>query len=451
MSASRPARQAPVFALAVSAAFALAAAPAAAVDVQRVVSPGGVEAWLVEERSVPMLSLRFAFRGGSRLDPPGKEGLAELASGLLDEGAGDLDALAFQTALEDNAVRLRFDAGLDEFGGALQTLSERRERAVALLSLALSRPRFDADAVARVRSQLLRRLERETTDANAIARRAWYRAAFADHPYARPSGGAPEGVRAIGRADLAAFARDRFARDRLVVGAAGDIGAAELGELLDSAFGALPAAGPPFDVPETVPATGGRVLVEPLAQPQTVVLWGQRGLKRDDPDYYAAWTMNQILGGGGFTSRLYREVREKRGLAYAVYSYFAPLDRAGLYLGGVATRNDRAADALALVRAEFARMRDEGVSDGELADAKTYINGSFPLRLDSNGEVAAILVGMQVAGLGADYLDRRAALIDAVTREDIARVARELIDPESFLVVAVGEPAGLADTTAGGE
>ena len=154
--------------------------------------------------------------------------------------------------------------------------------------------------------------------------------------------------------------------------------------------------------------------------------------------------MNQILGGGGFTSRLYREVRERRGLAYGVYSYLAPLDRAGLYLGGVATRNERAAEALAVVRAEFARMRDEGVSADELADARTYINGSFPLRLDSNREVASILVGMQIAGLGADYLDRRAALIDGVSREDIARVAAALIDPDSFLVVAVGEPVGIA-------
>ena len=427
-------------------ALALAlAAPAAAVDVQQVVSPGGIEAWLVEERSAPILSLRFAFRGGSRLDPPGKEGLAELASGLLDEGAGDLDALAFQTALEDNAIRLRFDVGLDEFGGSLQTLTERRDRAVELLSLALSRPRFDADAVGRVRDQLVRGLERETTDARAIARRAWYRAAFADHPYARPSGGTVEGVGALTRADLAAFARDRFARDRLVVGAAGDIGADELGGLLDSAFGALPASGPAFDVPETALAAAGRVVVEPLAQPQTVIVWGQRGLKRDDADYYAAYVMNQILGGGGFTSRLYREVRERRGLAYGVYSYLAPLDRAGLYLGGVATRNERAAEALAVVRAEFARMRDEGVSADELADARTYINGSFPLRLDSNREVASILVGMQIAGLGVDYLDRRAALIDGVSREDIARVAAALIDPDSFLVVAVGEPVGIAD------
>lgn len=430
-------------AAAVCALAAGLAGPAGAVDVQRVVSPGGIEAWLVEERSVPMLSLRFVFRGGARLDPEGGAGLAKLASGLLNEGAGELDALAFQKAVDDNAVRLRFDAGVDEFGGAIQTLTERRGAAFELLSLALARPRFDPDAVERVREQLLRGLERETRDARAIARRLWFRAAFGDRPYGRPAGGTLDGVRAVGRDDLVRFARENFVRDRLVVGAAGDIDGETLGRLLDSTFGALPDSGPPFAVAGTAPASGGRVIVEPLPQPQTVIVWGQRGPKRDDPDYYIAYVMNQILGGGGFTSRLYAEVREKRGLAYGVYSYLAPLDGAGLYLGGVATRNDRAADALAVARAEFARMRDEGVTDTELADAKTYINGSFPLRLDSNAEVAGILVALQLADLGIDYLDRRAGLIDAVTRADIARVARELIDPDSFIVVAVGEPAGL--------
>ncbi len=428
--------------LAAAVVLAAVAAPAAAVDVQRVVSPGGIVAWLVEERTVPFVSLRFAFRGGAALDPAGKEGLAALVSGLLNEGAGDLDALAYQTALEDNAVRLGFEAGTDEFGGTIQTLTERREEAFRLLALALTRPRFDADAVERVRAQLLRRLERETTDANAIARRLWLRTAFGDHPYARPSGGTLDGVRALGRDDLANFVRDHFARDRLVLGAAGDIDAAALGRLLDSTFGALPESGIAFAVAETAPPASGAVVVERLAQPQSVVVWGQRGPKRDDPDYYAAYVMNQILGGGGFTSRLYDEVREKRGLAYGVYSYLAPRAHAGLYLGGVATRNDRAAESLAVVRAEFARMRDEGVTEQELADAKRYLTGSFPLRLDSNNEVAAILVGMQIAGLGIDYLDHRDDLVEAVSREDVARVAGALIDPDSFTVVVVGEPDG---------
>lgn len=427
------------------AAALAAAAPADAVDIQRVVSPGGIEAWLVEERAIPMMSLRFIFRGGGALDPPGKEGLARLVSGMLDEGAGGLDSRAYQRAVDDNAVRLGFDAGLDEFSGSIQTLTERRGAAFELLALALTEPRFDEDALERVRAQLLRGLERETQNANRLARRIWSREAFGDHPYARPPGGTVEGVRAIGREDLIAFVRGHFARDRLIVGAAGDIGAEALGKILDAAFGALPAAGAPFSIADAAPPESGRVVVEPLGQPQSVIVWGQRGPKRDDPDYYAAYVMNQALGGGGFSSRLYWEVRTRRGLAYSVYSYLAPFDYAGLWLGGVATRNERAAEVLEVVRAEFARMRDGGIGETELADAKTYINGSFPLRLDSNAEVAGILVGMQASDLGIDYLDRRAGLIDSVTREDIARVARALIRPEAFVTVAVGEPAGLAE------
>lgn len=423
-------------------------APAGAVQVQRVVSPGGIEAWLVEEHAVPFISLRFAFRGGARLDPVGKEGLAELVSGMLNEGAGELDALAYQKAIDDNAIRLGFQAGIDEFSGSMETLTERRDRAFELLAMALNAPRFDDDAVERVRGQLLNRLARDAKDPNAIARRLWYRAVFGEHPYGRLVSGTIDGVAAITSDDLHGFVRDRLVRDALVVGVAGDVDAESLGELLDLAFGSLPLAGPPAAVPDIAPGAAGAVLVERMPQPQSLVLFGQRGLQRDHADYYAAFVMNHILGGGGFTSRLTDEVREKRGLAYGVYSYLAPLDHAALYLGGVATQNERVAESLAVIRAEFARLRDEGVSERELADAKTYLTGSFPLRLDSNAEIASMLVGMQIADLGRDYIERRNGLIEAVTIADVRRVARQLIDPASFAVVVVGEPVGIEPTAA---
>ncbi len=425
-----------------------AASSAMAVEVQRVISPGGIEAWLVEEHAVPILSVRYVFRGGSKLDPRGKEGLATLVSGLLNEGAGDLNARAFQHAVDDNAVRMSFDAGLDGFGGSLQTLTERRDAAFSLLALALTRPRFDRDAVERVRQQLLRSLERATTNADSIARKTWFRAVFAEHPYGRPRSGTPAGVQAVERADLAAFVRRHFTRDRLVIGVAGDIDAATLGPLLDATFGALPETAPDLAAGDTEPVTElaarGKLIIERQPQPQSVVFWGQRGPGRDDPDYYAIFVMNRILGGAGFTSRLYDEVREKRGLAYSVQTWLALFENFGLFMGSVATQNDRVAETLDVIRAEFERMRDEGVSEEELQDAKTWITGSFPLNLDSNNEVASILVSMQLSDLGIDYLDHRDALIGAVTREDVLRVARELIDPDSFTVVVVGEPMGLA-------
>ena len=430
----------------------LAPAPApAAVEVERVISPLGIEAWLVEEHSVPFLSLNFVFRGGAKLDPPGREGLAELVSGMLNEGAGELDSLAFQKATDDFAIRMAFDAGIDEFGGGLQTLTETRDRAFELLALALTEPRFDAGAIERVRGQLLAALERDAKNPNGIARRLWYRAAFGGHAYARQSDGTIEGVSAIGRDDLVRFVAERLTRESLIVGVAGDIDAATLGPLLDTVFGPLAETGPPFAVPEVEPGARGAVIVERMPQPQSVVLFGQRGLKRADPRFYAAYVMNQILGGGGFTSRLIEEVREKRGLAYGVFSYLAPLDHSALYMGGVATQNERVAESLAVIRAEFARMRDDGVSEKELADAKTYLTGSFPLRLDSNGEIANMLVGMQIADLGIDYLERRNGLIEAVTVEDIHTLAAELLDPDSFTVVVVGDPLGVEPAAAQAE
>jgi len=441
-------RSTPLFVAIALSAVLISGATRAAVEVQRVVSPGGIEAWLVEEHAVPFLSMRFAFRGGAKLDPVGKEGLAELASGTLNEGAGDLDALAYQKAIDDNAIRLGFDAGLDEFGGTMETLTERRDRAFELLALALTEPVFDADAVDRVRGQILSGLDRETKNPNAVAQKLWQSTVFPNHPYGRPASGTVDGVRAITTDDLHGFVHDRLTRDALVIGVAGDVTAEELGKLLDQAFGGLPESGPPFEVAEVAPSASGTVLIERMPQPQSVVVWGQRGVKRTDPDFYTAYVMNHVLGGGGFSSRLTEEVREKRGLAYGVYSYLAPRDHTALFLGGVATQNERVAESLEVIRAEYARLRDEGVTEQELGDAKTYITGSFPLSLDSNSEIASRLVGMQIADLGINYLEHRNALIEAVTVEDIKRVAGDLIDPDSFTVVVVGDPVAIEPTAA---
>lgn len=424
-----------------AAAAQLACAAAAATEIQRVAGPGGVEAWLVEDRSVPVVSLSFSFAGGAALDPEGKEGLAELVSGLLDEGAGDMDSRAFQQALEDVAASLRFSAGLDRFDGTLRSLSAHKDRAFELLRLALTAPRFDAGPVERIRAQLLAALESRKDDPRRIARRAWYAAAFDGHPYARPVSGSPESLRAIAREDLARFARGRLVRAGLVIGAAGDISAHELAERLDRAFGALPARGAPPALPEAA-FGGGRLIVVRKPIPQSVIVFGQAGLKRSDPDYYAAYVMNHVLGGGS-SSRLNAELREKRGLVYSVYSYLNPLDRAGLVMGGLGTANAQAGAALALVRSQWRRLAEEGVGAGELADAKTYLNGSFPLRLDSTGDVAAMLTAVQVNRLGIDYLDRRASLIDAVGAADVKRLARRLLDPDALTVVVVGDPEGV--------
>ncbi len=422
--------------------------PARAVEVQQVTSPGGITAWLVEDHSNPILSLDLAFVGGAALDPAGQEGLANMVSGLIDEGAGELDSQAFQETLNNLSITLRFDASLESFQGSLRTLTENRQTAFDLLRLALSEPRFDAEPVERIRSQILVQLAQESENPNVIANRAMRELMFPGHPYSRPVNGTPESVRAIGVDDLRRFVSERFARDALMVAVVGDVTAEQLRPLLDHAFQALPAAVAPFDLPEVEPQGKGEVLVIERDLPQSVILFGEGGLKRNDPDFYAAYVANYILGGGGFSSRLYAEVREKRGLAYSVYSYLNPLEHSALVMGGVATANERAGESLSVIRDEWARMGAEGPTGDEVDDAKTYLTGSYPLRFSSTGEISGTLLGIQLDDLGIDYINIRNDLIDAVTMEDARRVARELFRAEDLTVVIVGRPDGVVSRKA---
>lgn len=419
---------------------------AAAVDVQRVVSPGGIEAWLVEDHTTPVISVSIAFRGGAALDPPGKEGLAEMVSTLLDEGAGDLDSTAFQQRIADLALDYGFDANRDSFNGSMRTLTEHRDAAFELLGLSLSAPRFDSDAVERMRAQLLARLARDANDPGNIARRVWWSTVFPDHPYGRPTEGTPESLRAITIDDLRGFVGRRFGLDNLEIGVVGDIDAATLGPLLDKTFGKLPRSVEPYELPEAVFRSPGAVVVVERDVPQSVVLFGHDAVKRDDPDFYAAAVLNYILGGGGFSSRLMTEVREKRGLAYSVATYLSTLDFAGLIVGQVATQNARVAESLEIIRREWSRMREEGPTEQELADAKTYLIGSYPLRMTTTSSLADVLTAIQLEDLPIDYMEKRTAYFEAVTMDDVRRVARRLLHPDRLVAVVVGKPEGVTPT-----
>lgn len=419
--------------------------PAGAVEVQRVAA-GGVEAWLVEDHSIPIISVDIAFRGGAALDPEDKFGLARFAMALLDEGAGDLDSQAFQARLEALALELSFHAGRDTVGAGMRTLTGNRDEAFDLLRLALSEPRFDAEPVARVRNQIEAHLRQSAEDPGDLASRRFFAAAYPDHPYGQPVDGTLDTIATINVDDLRAFAGRRLARSNIVIGVVGDITAAALAPLLESTFANLPEQAAPDTVSEVAPKPGGSVIVIDQAVPQSVILFGQKGVQRNDPEFYAATVLNYILGGGSFTSRLYEEVRESRGLAYSVSTHLQPLDHSSLLSGGAATANERAAETVAIVREEWQRMAETGVTEEELNDAKTYLTGSFPLRFTNSRSIAGMLVGMQLYDLGIDYIDHRNDLIEAVTRDDVNRLARTLLTPNQLLFVIAGQPAGLPVT-----
>lgn len=420
--------------------------PAQAIDIQRVVSPGGIEAWLVRDTSVPVLSIEFSFRGGRTYDPADKAGLSSLVSGLLDEGAGSLDSKSFQAELQNRSIRMSFGAGRDTFRGSLKTLNKHRQRAIELLQLALTQPRFDKEPVERMRQQALVSLKRKSTNPDYIAGRTWATAVFGDHPYAMPSSGTAKSIANITRDDLKNFVRDRFARNLLIIGVTGDITPEALAPLLDQAFGSLPRTAELASIPSVHLNLSGDTYVVELDVPQSSILFGQPGLKRNDADWYTGLVMNYILGGGGFSSRLYSEVREKRGLAYSVGTGLRPMRFSALISGGAGTQNAHVAESLKIIRDEWERMRKNGVTDTELSKAQSYLTGSFPLRLSSTDRIARMLVSIQYHDLGIDYIDKRASYINAVTADGIQKLARRLLDPKKLTFVVVGKPAAVTPT-----
>lgn len=419
----------------------------AEIEIQEVTSLGGIEAWLVEDHSIPFTALEIRFEGGTGLDDPDSLGAVNLMTGLLEEGAAGMDARAFQAAREDLAAQFGFDVGADTLSVSAKMLSENRDAAVDLLRAALVEPRFDPEAIERVRGQVQSILRQDAQNPNRIAGRAFYEAAFGDHPYGRPDNGTAESVAALTREDLVAAHEAALTREGMHVGAVGDITPDELGALLDELLGDLPASGPELPGHVDFGLSGGIDVID-YPSPQSVALFGQRGLKREDEDFFAAYVLNHILGGGGFESRLMTEVREKRGLTYGVSTDLVPLENAEFWIGSVASANDRMARAIEVIREEWARIAAEGVTQTELDDAKTYLTGEYPLRFDGNGPIAEILVGMQVTGLPQSYVTERNAFIEAVTLEEVNRVARELVDPEALHFVVVGRPEGLGEAEA---
>jgi len=408
-------------------------------QIQSVKSPGGIEAWLVEEHGNPVMALRFSFEGGSAQDPAGKEGVANFLTAMLDEGAGDLKSGDFQERMEEIAVRMSYDDTRDGFYGNFETLTVHREKAVELLRLAVNAPRFDADAVDRIRKQLLANLVYAARDPEKVSAKEWSALAFAGHAYGRPAQGTEASLQSISGDDLRVFHKRTFAKSNLKVVAVGDITAAELGKLVDAVFGNLPAEADLVPVPAAKLAAGTQKLIE-MDVPQSVATFGSTAMARKHPDFMTGFVLNQLVGGGGFASRLMEEVREKRGLAYSVYSYLLPMRKTSLLSGGVATKSEAIDESLQVIRSEFKRIADEGPSETELANAKGYLTGSYALRFDSNSKIASQLLGLMEEGFGPDYIDKRNSLVEAVTMEDCKRVAKTLFNEQNLIITVVGRP-----------
>jgi zinc protease len=421
-------------------ASAAGAAEVSGMKIEQVTSPGGIEAWLVENHDNPLIAMRFAFRGGSTQDPPGKDGLAYFISAMMDEGAGDLDSVAFQEREQSLAMRMNFDASRDVMLGNLQTLSENKDEVFDLVRLALTAPRFDQDAVERVRAQILAGLKFDENDPSTVASLAWDRLAFHNHPYGRPIKGTKASIAAISRDDLKDYVARVFARDKLVITVVGDIDAETLGKTLDHVFGNLPANSVLAPVADAEPPLGPTREIIEMDVPQSVAQFGHRGIARKDEDFIPAYVLNYIIGGGGFASRLMEEVREKRGLAYSVHSNLYPYRHGAVFVGNVATKNEAVGQSLDVIESELRRLAEHGPTEEELDSAKSYLTGAYALRFESSSSIANQLLWVQIEDLGIDYVNQRNALVEAVTLDDIKRVARRLIEADRLITTIVGKP-----------
>ena len=428
-----------------AAAIVWAGIAQAAIDIKTVTSPGGIEAWVVEEPSIPFVALEIRIRGGASLDEPGKRGAINLMTALLEEGSGEMDAQTFQARLESLAATLRFRVYDDTMSISAKFLTENQDEVLALLKQALTEPRFDQGAIDRVRAQVITGIRSDEKNPNRIASEALNAAAFAGHPYGTNMDGTVESVSGLTQEDLFTAHRNAITRDRMYVSVVGDVTVDSVGPLLDDLLGDLPADAPPEPDDVDFGLEGGVTVID-FPTPQAVALFGHAGIERDDEDFFAAYVMNQILGAGGFESRLMDEVREKRGLTYGISTFLVPKEHTEMVLGQVASSNETIAEAIEVTRNEWARMAEEGVTEEELAVAKTFLTGEYPLRFDGNGEIADIMVGMQMIGLPPEYVVDRNDYVEAVTLDDVNRVAAELLDPEALHFVVVGQPEDLDST-----
>ncbi len=421
-------------------AFMTLALPARAVQVREVRTPGGITVWFVEDHTVPIVAMNYAFYGGAAHDPEGKLGLANFLSAMLDEGAGDLKSAEFQERMEELAMSMSHSAGKEWFAGSFRTLKKNAAESFRLLALAVNKPRFDQQPLERIRRQLIAAVRSRAQDPDTLAWRAFRKMLFGDHPYARDAEGTEEGIRAVTRDDLRGLHRRLFARQYLLVTVAGAISEKEMTRHVDEVFASLPEKSGMAQIPAPDMPTKARQQVITRPMPQTIVLMGHEGLLRSDPDFLPAYVVNHILGGGGFGSRLTEVVREKNGLAYSVYSALFSYRNKGVFFAQAGTRNEQAIRALDLMKREITRMKREGVTARELEEAKNYLVGSWPLRFDSTTKIASILLGFRQQGLGVDYIAMRNDLMRAITLEQANRAARRLLKPERLQVLLYGNP-----------
>ncbi|HRK77876.1 MAG TPA: pitrilysin family protein [Thiobacillus sp.] len=411
----------------------------AALAIQHWQTPQGARVVFVESRELPMLDISVDFPAGSARDPAGKAGLAHLTHGLLDQGAGGLSDTAIAHRLADVGAVLSGNFDRDRAGVTLRTLSSASEKAAALEMLArvLQRPDFPQAVIKREKQRLIAAIREAEADPGTVAGKAFYRALYGTHPYAHDEAGDPAAIARLTRGDLQAFYRAHYSAPNAVISLVGDIPRAEAEAIAARLAAGLSKAAAVPPLPSPAPAASSDVRI---AHPSTQshVLVGAVGMARNDPDFFPLFVGNYVLGGGGFDSRLMREVRDKRGYAYSAYSYFMPMVEAGPFQLGLQTKLEQTGDALKVAQATLRQFIADGPSEAELDQAKSNLTGGFPLRIDSNKKILDYLAVIGFYRLPLDYLDTWVAKVDAVDVAAVKQAFARRIDPDRLVTVVVG-------------
>ncbi|MCI5050455.1 MAG: insulinase family protein [Rickettsiales bacterium] len=411
-----------------------------AVEVKQVDIPNAHSALLIEDHVLPIIHVRLTFNEvGSVTDPQDKLGRAAIYAAMLGEGSAELNAKAFYERLESKAIQIGADAGRDSFTLSMKILAEHRDEAFTLLAQLLNSPRLTQDSLDTVRTKALSALKQYESMPEYLVARHWSELAYPDHPYGRTAMGTKETLSAITLNDLKTF-QSLLAKSNLHLSVVGAITETELKNLTDHYLADLP------DKVELEEVKTASIAKTPQQDhisfdvPQTVVMFGSEGLPRDHEDFYAAYLVNYMIGGGGLTSILSDEVRQKRGLTYHISTLLASRDYGQAWYGSFSTKTDQAEEAKKLVADTVQKVADQGFTAEQLKQAQDYITGSFALNLDRGSSLLSYLELMQLEALGVDYLDKRNGYFQQVTLEQANRIAKQLLQPANWIMVTVGKP-----------
>ena len=410
--------------------------------IQQFTTPGGVSVWLVEEPSIPILSLRMAWQAGETNDPEGLEGLTNAMVYHMNEGAGELDAQAFFKGMEELNMSFSCGASNESTYCNASMLTDNADASFDMIALAFAEPRFDDGPFERFKREQEVSLQTRETNPQFLAGRARASALYPDHAYARET--SAESLAALTQDAMRAQKDLLMVQDGMLVTAVGAMSPEELAPLIDKAVSGLPETSETAETSDVVLAAAASApLVIELPQPQSLVTFAAPAMTREDPDFYTAVVLNYTFGGGGFESRLMKDLRVEKGLTYGIYTQVSSQDKIQLWSGGGQTKNESANEFIAGIKENMSAMVADGMTAEELSAAKAYLTGSYPLGFDSNAKIAARMMGVRLDELPVDFFDKRNAMVEAVTLEDVNRVATEYLSPENFTFIVVGQPEGL--------